>query len=878
MNRFIARLAFVAAAVVSVLAAAIAAAADRNTPHLTLNKGDRICLIGNTLGERMQLFNHFETLLHSQYPQHQLTVRNKCWSADELYLRPRSDNFGSPDEHLKRVKADVVVCLFGFNESFAGEEGLPKFKENLKKLIGHMQGQRYNDAGSPRLAFISPVAHEDLGNPNLPDGKTNNANIALYTAAMAEVCGELNVPLADVFSPTRALFADPDTQHTMNGVHLNDAGYRELAPILFQRLFDEAVKYDADALGNLRAEIAEKNFQFWHRYRAVNGYYIYGGRSKLWNNRNVMERERLILDEMCANRDERIWAVAQGKSVPEEVDDSNVSPFLEVNSNYKRPIEYLSPEQAKEKFKLADGYQVNCFASEDDFPELANPTQMAIDAQGRVWVTVMPSYPQYQPGEKLDDKVLILEDRDGDGKADKCTTFAGGLHLPTGIELGDGGAYVAAQPNLIFLKDTDGDDQADREEVVLHGFDSADSHHSISAFTWGNGGALYFQEGTFHHSQTETPWGPKRVKNAGVFRYEPRSEKLDIFVSYGFANPWGHVFDRWGQNFVADASGGANYYGAAFSGHIDYPDKHAGLKHFLKKQYRPTAGCELVSSRHFPKEVQGNYLLNNCIGFQGVAQYKIKDEGSGFHADPVEVLLQSSDTNFRPVDLEFGADGALYIVDWHNALIGHMQHSIRDPKRDTKHGRIWRVTYKDRSLVEPAQIAGQPVEKLLDLLKAYEDRTRYRVRRELRKHPTDKVVPAVEKWLAGLDESDDDYEHHRLEALWVLQHHNVVNEDLLQALLRSDDYRARAAATRVLCYWRDRLEDPLGLLQKQVNDQHPRVRLEAIRALSFFEGKRGAKAYEIALESLAYPQDDYLKYTLNETSKTLDKYWKAGAE
>src|SRR4029434_9657576 len=112
-------------------------------------------------------------------------------------------------------------------------------------------------------------------------------------------------------------------------------------------------------------------------------------------------------------------------------------------------------------------------------------------------------------------------------------------------------------------------------------------------------------------------------------------------------NPWGQVWDAWGQNLVADASGGANYYGTAFSGDVDYPHKHAALKQFLVKQWRPTCGCELVSSRNFPPELQGNYLLNNCIVFQGVLQYKMKEEGSGFAADPVDPLLQSSDPSFR---------------------------------------------------------------------------------------------------------------------------------------------------------------------------------------------------------------------------------------
>jgi hypothetical protein len=496
---------------------------------------------------------------------------------------------------------------------------------------------------------------------------------------------------------------------------------------------------------------------------------------------------------------------------------------------------------------------------------------MSFDTKGRLWVCTMPSYPMYLPGTPVNDQLLILEDTNGDGKADKRTVFADKLHVPTGFEFAEGGVYIAQQPNLLFLKDTNGDDKADVRELVLHGFDSADSHHSISAFTLDQGGAMYFQEGTFHHSQIESPYGPVRLKNAGVFRFEPRTWKLSVFVSYGFANPWGHYVDKWGQNLVADASGGANYFGTAFSGDVDYPHKHGGLQEFLKKQWRPTSGCELVSSRNFPEEVQGNYLLNNCIGFHGTLQYRMKDAGSGFSADPVEPLIQASDTNFRPVDLEFGPDGALYLVDWFNPLIGHMQHSLRDPKRDTTHGRIWRITYTKNPLVSPPKIAGEPINALLDLLKVYEDRTRYRARIELRDRKTEDVVAELKKWTAGLDKSDKNYWLYMCEALWIYQSHDVVNEELLKTLLRCEDFHARAAATRVLCYWRDRVKAPLDLLRVQATDEHPRVRLEAVRACSFFRGADVPTAQEIVLESTLLDQDYYLKYVTNETTQTLDR-------
>ena len=483
----------------------------------------------------------------------------------------------------------------------------------------------------------------------------------------------------------------------------------------------------------------------------------------------------------------------------------------------------------------------------------------------------MPSYPMYLPGTKPNDKVLILEDANDDGKADRCTVFADGLHLPIGIELGDGGVYLSQMPNFMFLKDTNGDDRADTRELIMHGFDTADSHHAMHAYTWDPGGALYWNEGTFHYSQVETPYGPRRCNEAGVFRWEPKSWKFDVFVSYGFANPWGHYFDRWGQNFVADASGGANYYGTAFSGQVVYPQKHGGMKQFFPMQWRPTCGCELVSSRHFPDDTQGDYLLNNDIGFQGILRYRVKEEGSGFAGAPVEPLLRSSDPNFRPVALQFGPDGALYVVDWFNPLIGHMQHSLRDPNRDHTHGRIWRITYPKRPLVEKPRIAGATVPELLDLLKSYEDRTRFRARRELRERPEQEVLSALDKWKNGLNKSDPEYWRQMLEALWLHQSLDDVDMPFLKQLLTCPEPRARAAATRVLCYWRDRIGETLELLRKQVNDEHPRVRLEAIRALSFFDGDQVAKAQEIALESLLYPQDDYLEYTLNETTKTLDQ-------
>jgi putative heme-binding domain-containing protein len=864
--------------VVLVACGGFARAAD--APKLELRAGDHIAIIGNTLADRMQHFGHLEALLYSRFPRHELVVRNLGFSGDELTLRLRSAGFGTPDEHLAAVKADVVLAFFGYNESFGGREGLEKFKKDLGEFIAHTLGQKYNGKGPPRLVIFSPIAHEDLHDRNLSDGKQNNERIKLYTDAMADVAREHAVALVDLFTPSAKLYVPGDSPLTINGVHLNARGDRLIAEVIDEALFGPRQSAPSEAaLEKLRRAVLDKAFTWFERYRTTDGYSIFGGRADLkfvndQTNREVMQRELEVLDVMTANRDKRVWAVAQGSDL--EVDDTNTPPFVEVITNKPGTLPggkyaFESGQDAIARMTVAKGMKVNLVASEEMFPELVNPVQMAFDTKGRLWVAAWDSYPHHKPKDEMNDKLLILEDTNGDGRADRSITFADRLHNPTGFEFANGGVLVAMAPDLLFIKDLDGDDKADVRERVLSGLDSADTHHTSNSFTFDPGGALYFQEGTFHHSQVETPYGPPvRLANAGVFRYEPRTQKFEVYVSYGFANPHGHAFDDWGQDIVVDGTGANPYHAALFSGHVDFPHKHATPPMVYKPRTRPCPGIEYLYSRHFPPEMQGNLIVGNVIGFQGILQYKVSDKGASFTASEVEPILSSSDPNFRPADFEIGPDGALYFTDWQNPIIGHMQHNLRDPSRDRTHGRVYRVTYDGRPLVKPAAIAGQPIDKLVALLEEPETRVRYRAKIELGGRDSERVIAAVDRWTAGLDPNDPRYVHHLLEALWVHQYHNRVNVALLDRLLAAGDFRARAAATRVLCYWRDRVSDALGRLKRLAGDPHPRVRLEAVRAASFFTVP---EAVEIPVIAAEQPTDEYLDFVRAETLKTLDPYW-----
>ena len=995
----------------AVLLAAIALIGSvANAEEFTLNKGDHICIVGNTLAERMQHFGWLETLIHARFPEHNLVFRNLGYSGDEIdgwqnpNHRLRSMSFGSHDEWLSGVapcpqpaklskkdldkvrenrfeltntKADVIFAFYGYNESFAGEAGLETFKQNVAAFIKHTLEQKYNGKSAPRLVLFSPIAHEFIDDPNLPSKEVvaaSNARLKMYSQAMGEVAKANGVRFVDLFTPTLnsvrrdgrivvdfkkgGQFGVSGTQATINGVHMNAVGDALVATLATQELFGNQKTVAPIAVKDhtaLNTAINDKNFYWFNRYRVTDGYSTYGDRAFLkfsegpggygdgLSNYSVGQRELDVLDQLTSNRDVVVWAAARSVGVPPassgnakdgkgkdtqagrlryEADDSNLSPFIPVITNKPGPLEggkhlFLSGQEAIEKMTVHKNMKVELFADETMFPELVKPVQMSFDTKGRLWVACWRTYPHWKPTEKMDDRLLILEDTNNDGRADVCKTFAGDIHNPTGFEFWNGGVLVAQGPDLLFLKDTDGDDKYDLKERLVHGFDTADTHHTINSFVLDPGGAVYMQEGTFHHSQIETPWGPpRRLANGGVFRYEPRTQKTDIYVTFGFANPHGHAFDAWGQDIVVDGTGANPFHGPLFSSQLDYPAKHNRPPQVYQQRTRPCSAIEILSSSHFPEEHRGNLLVANVIGFQGILQYKLhgsagsfnrtpqarastddptpttnnarasgvrlnKDEGSSLGATEVEPIVFSSDANFRPGDVEVGPDGAIYFTDWQNPIIGHMQHNLRDPSRDHDHGRVYRVTYVGRELVKPKLISEQRITDLLKVLTDPDDRVRYRARIELSGRPTAEVIKAADEMLAemsklnsatvfppgsGYPDAKALLARLEIEVLWLHQSHNVVDEKLLDRALTSRDHRARAAAVRVIAAWHDRLPNALDLLRRAAADESPRVRLMALWAASFIPSPEAAEVVLIANEQ---PTDLHLEFLSKEVLRTL---------
>ncbi len=858
---------------------------------LELKPGTRIALIGNSLFDRMRDDGQFEALMHQRFAKEHLIFRNLSWSADEVALRPRPDGFGDLNQHLTEHKADVILAAFGFNESFKGEKGLAEFETLLKSFLIELKSHRYNGTAEPRIVLVSPTAaekpHDHL-----------NAQIKLYADSMKKVAKAEGVAFADVFTNQEPGTKNQEPSQTTNGVHLNTQGYAAFSERLYNQITQETPPKLNEAV---RAAVVEKEDKFFQHYRPLNYFYIKGGRMEPYGVVNFPGELKKLL-QMTEVRDQVTWDLASGKtsvpsaaSVPSLPDDSHTEKLPVITGD--RPInEWVSPADELKAFKIDPRFEVSLFASEEDFPDLfVKPIQIRFDGKGRLWVSTSTTYPQIMPGEAPQDKILILEDTNGDHRADKCSVWADKLAIPLSFEFGNGGVFVSDQPHLTFLKDTDGDGKADHREKLLTGFGTEDSHHALHDFVWSPEGDLIFRESIFHHSQVETPYGPVRARESSFFRYTPATGRLLAFGSYMSTNPWGITFDDWGFHVGSHPV----FASAVHALNAPYPDIHIPAGNYLPA-YSGTCGQEFLTSSHWPKDLRDkkHFMRVRYKPTNEVELHEWVEHDTHFEEKKVGIVFQSTNLSFIPVDIQQGPDGAMYIADWYNPVKGHAQYSLRDTRRDKKSGRIWRITAKDQKLEAAPKIAGASIPELLDLLKSENYRTRYRAKVELREKSRDGITAVIEKlgsYPFSAEQVGDTYlPKHEHVSLWkwlresndnvkILDQHH----DALAQVLDSKNHLERACAVRQLRWMGanaaidPNTADPFvkhvpksgGLLRKSTNDPSGLVRLEAAIAASYVGTPEALAA---ALDLLKHPMDPYLTYALRTSldSYTLQPIWK----
>ncbi len=822
-----------------------------------LKDGDRVVFLGDTLIEREQKHGWIELMLTTRFPERHVTFRNLGWSADlpsgesrlglsllQAGHEPAGEAWKLLQQQLKDARPTVVILGYGMASSFDGTDGLPRFNEDYLRLLDTIESQ----SPGARLVMLSPLRHEALPSP-FPDPTAHNSQLKAYAAAIENLAGKKSALFVDLLSPTSS--PQGSAALTDNGIHPNDAGYQAIATRMETALFGSethaASKPGAEAL---RRVILRKNEFFFHRSRPANMAYIFGFR-RGEQGRNSVEMPRF--DPLIAEEEKKI-AQLRSLSVANPGAELQPAPLRSTAAAAK-----FTPQPHPE-FTVAEGFEVSLWAEN---PHLAKPIQINFDSQGRLWVASSEVYPQIEPGEAAHDKILILEDTDGDGKSDKSTVFADDLLIPTGIEPGDGGCYVAQSTELLHFKDSKGTGKADTRRVVLSSFGTEDTHHNLHTLRWGMDGRLWMSQSIYTRSEVETPRGVVRLRSGGIFRFDPRSQDLSV-VYKGWVNAWGHQFDAFGQSFITDGAGGAGInWGLPGAMYEAYARARRALPSVSPGGYPKFASLEIVHTPQFPDEWQGR-MITCDFRANRVTSFSISEQGAGYITRQEADLLRTKNNTFRPIDVKVGPDGALYIADWSNPIINHGEVDFRDPRRDREHGRIWRVAAKGRPALLRPQLTTASDTELFQQLLSPSSFNSSQARRILMERGR-KVLPALNAWTPSLQG-----EEHLLKALWIHQAFDDPQPSLLERLLQAKDGRVRAAATRVLAEWsvpvprtdapvRISLDSVVGALARLVTDDHPRVRVEAVRALSRVPTARAAG---LVLSVLDKPMDTYLDYAV----------------
>jgi glucose/arabinose dehydrogenase len=660
-----------------------------------------------------------------------------------------------------------------------------------------------------RLVLLGPLPHVPAQSGSHPEVDANNRVLRLVQNALARLADERGAAFVgfDVPLVPAAWDLNPSApRRTEDGVTPNEAGNDFAAQTLVRKLGDGSLRVGPrEAEEILRAAVRHKNEQFFHRWRPANWTYPFGFR-KHEQGRNAVEIPKF--EPLVEEWDARIARLRDLKNQdPGTV--SAVRGLLEArapgaDSTRGRPQpggpgaggRVSADAQARPVFAVHEGFEVTLWAQN---PMLFKPIQLNWDPQGRLWVASSRVYPQIRPGQEAEDAVIVLEDTDGDGEAEKSSVFAEGLLIPTSVVPdGRGGCYVGASHQLLHFADTDGDGRADRRTIVLSSFGTEDTHHNLHTLRWGYDGHLYLNQSIYTHTHVETPWGVRRLNSAGIWRFHPETWRLEVFTKGG-CNPWGHHWDQYGNHFFTDGAGSKGIYHAMEGAtYFTYADMRREAESISPGNYPKFCSLEVVHSPAFPADWQGQFVTCDFRAHR-IVRFGRLETGSSFQTVELPDLLRSTSVTFRPIDLRFGPDGALYIADWSNPIIQHGEVDFRDPRRDKEHGRIWRVRAKPgtgratTSAGRAPDLARLETARLLDLTLSNNGWEQEQARLVLRQRAGAEVLPAAGVWLAK--QADP---RAKLEVIWLNAAFGRPAPGLVNELAAAGDPRLRAAAARQL--------------------------------------------------------------------------------
>jgi putative membrane-bound dehydrogenase-like protein len=522
------------------------------------------------------------------------------------------------------------------------------------------------------------------------------------------------------------------------------------------------------------------------------------------------------------------------------------------------------PAEAARTMVLPDGFQATVFAAE---PAITQPMAFTFDDRGRLWVVECLSYPTWNSEGQGADRVTILEDTDSDGRHDKRTVFFDkGVNL-SGIEVGFGGVWLTAVPNLIFIPDANSDDRPDGPpRVLLDGFDLKAKHNVVGNLAWGPDGWLYGCNGISSNSLVGKPGTPdeRRIAlNCSVWRYHPVRHDFDVYAT-GTTNPWGIDWDERGQLFITNCVikhlfhvvPGGHYvrmYGQDLNPHVyGLIESCADHQHWAGGHWTTSrggtgahadaggghahSGCMIYQGDNWPAEYRGNVFALNIHG-QRLNRDVLKREGSGYVAQHASDLAFSKDPWFRGIHAKYGPDGAVYISDWSD--IGEC-HDAKEEDCDKRGGRIYKIAYG-----QPRAGAVQDLKKLgtTELVALHTHENEWQVRharrilheRYARGRESAAALRAVLDAFTELNQSGENRENATKQRLRLLLTGFVTGQfdDRFLALLatQAEDEEVRAIAIRLSVERQPGSPTVLEALEAAANDRSAFVRLHVASAL-----------------------------------------------
>jgi putative heme-binding domain-containing protein len=450
----------------------------------------------------------------------------------------------------------------------------------------------------------------------------------------------------------------------------------------------------------------------------------------------------------------------------------------------------LSPAEAIARMQVPEGFQVELVASE---PDIVNPVAMTFDERGRIWITESLEYPRSSAGPGRD-RVKVLEDTDGDGKADKFTIFAEGLNIPSGIAVGYGGVWVANAPDILFMQDTDGDGRADKQEVVVTGFGRADTHELPNSLTWGPDGWLYGLNGVFNPSKVVQN-GKTFEFTCAMFRIHPRTREFQLFCE-GTSNPWGIAFNNEGDAFVS-ACVIDHLWHLVETGYYHrqggpYPPFTWKIESIVDHRHQLAAYCGIhwFDSDAYPPEYREKLYMGNIHG-NCINVDRLERKGSTYKGHGEPDFLTANDVWFMPVVQKTGPDGCLYILDWYDRYHCY-QDARRDPEGiDRLKGRLYRIRYKDVPRAPKFDLANETDDQLIERLKSPNVLFRDIAQRLLAERANPETISQLEQVLAATLPLKT-----QMHALWAMIGSGKLTNENYERLSKHPNSAVRAWAIR----------------------------------------------------------------------------------